>query len=113
MLTHNACIVAGESGSFADLSKRGVVGDGLTPHHMPQAAQNFTSYSEGEHVLTRTFGSAGRVTAQVERGLPFRTVLQRDIQDIRNLAGSKYNQGMINLIKYYKDNFPNLMAKTK
>ncbi|MDQ3687365.1 MAG: discoidin domain-containing protein [Acidobacteriota bacterium] len=82
-----AAVVAGESGSYGSLVGRSVVGDGLTPHHMPQAALNFTSYADGgalvlphvEHVLTRTYGRAGAVTAQAERGLPFRTVLARDI----------------------------------
>jgi RHS repeat-associated protein len=40
-------VTAGEAGRFADLDARAVVGDGLTPHHMPQAALNFTSRADG------------------------------------------------------------------
>lgn len=117
---HNACIggaavQAGEAGAFARL--RGLVGDRLTPHHMPQAALGFTPYGEGgalvlphvEHLLTRTYGFRGALTAAQEAGLPFRTVLLRDILDIRNLFGSKYNQGLLDLIQYYRTNFPQLM----
>ena len=112
-------VEAGEAGRYADLARRSVVGDGLTPHHMPQAALNFTSRADGgalvithaEHVLTRTYGRAGAITAEAERGLSFRTVLARDIRDIRSISGSKYNQGLLDLTNYYRTNFPNLMTK--
>jgi hypothetical protein len=37
-------------------------------------------------------------------------VLARDIQDIRGIVGSKYNQGMLKLLKYYRESFPGFMA---
>jgi RHS repeat-associated protein len=112
-------LMAGESGAFGSLARRGTVGDGLTPHHMPQAALNFTSRAEGgalvlphaEHILTRTYGARGAVTAQAERGLSFRDVFARDIRDIRSIAGSKYNSGLLNLTNYYRINFPPLIQK--
>jgi len=108
---------AGESGAFGTL--KGVKGDGLTAHHMPQAAAQRTGYNEGgalvlthaEHVATRTYGTKGMVTLQSDAKLSFREVLARDIADIRSVVGSKYNEGLRNLTEYYRKNFPELMKK--
>jgi len=117
---HNVCPVKpGDAGAFKDLDARRVVGDKLTPHHMPQAAAGFTSRAEGgalvlpeaEHALTRTFGGKGAATARAEAGLPFRKVLARDIRDIRQNFGGKYDKGLRDLLQYYKTNFPHLMQK--
>jgi len=86
---------------------------------MPQAALGFTGYGEGgtlampqaEHLLTRTYGASGAVTAAQEAGLPFRTVLARDIRDVRSIVESGYNQGLLDVIQYYRTNFPQLIAK--
>jgi hypothetical protein len=43
--------------------------------------------------------------------MAFRTVLARDIRDARGIVGSKYNQGMLKLLQYYRESFPGLMAK--
>ena len=93
--------------------------DGLTPHHMPQVALEFTSRAEGgalvmtasEHVMTRNFGAAGRVTARVEAGLAFRDVLARDIRDVRQIVGSKYDEGIRDLLRYYYECFPDLIKR--
>ena len=93
-------VVPGKSGSFAELDAKAVVGDQLTPHHMPQAAAKFTRRGDGgalvlpheEHVLTRTYGASGRRIAREEIGLSFREVLARDIRDIRRIGGVKYNE---------------------
>jgi len=114
-------LLPGEAGRFGDLDKRAVVGDGLTPHHMPQAAAGFTSRGEGgalvlahpEHVQTRTYGSRGRATARAEKGLSFRDVLARDIRDVRRQFGDKYDEGLRQLTRYYRENFPDLMKRTK
>src|SRR5258705_4037693 len=71
-------VQAGEAGAFGAL--KGVKGDGLTAHHMPQAAAGRTGYNEGgalvmthdEHVLTRTYGSKGIGTLQSDAGSSFR-----------------------------------------
>jgi RHS repeat-associated protein len=110
---------AGEAGSFASLNARRITGDALTPHHMPQAALGFTSYGEGgaivlphhQHVLTRTYGSAGARLAVEEADVPFRTVFARDIRDIRSIAGKQYNQGLLDLMEYYTTHFPDLISK--
>ena len=114
-------LTPGEAGRFSDLDKRAVVGDELTPHHMPQAAAGFTERGEGgalvlphsEHVQTRTYGASGRATARAERGLSFRDALARDIRDIRQKFGEKYDEGLRQLLRYYRDNFPDLMRRTK
>jgi RHS repeat-associated protein len=110
---------AGEAGRFADLDARAVVGDGLTPHHMPQVALGFTSRADGgalimeavEHVLTRNYGALGRATARAEQGTSFRSVLARDIRDVRRIVGKKYDQGIRSLLQYYRKAFPQLMKK--
>ncbi len=110
---------AGQAGRFADLDARAVTGDQLTPHHMPQAAAQFTARGEGgalalpheEHVLTRTYGIRGRTVARAEAGLPFRQVLARDIRDVRRIAGRKYNKGLRELIVYYREYFSTLITK--
>jgi RHS repeat-associated protein len=110
---------AGEAGRFGDLDARTVVGDDLTPHHMPQRALGYTSPEDGgalmmthaEHAQTRTFLGRGARTAVQDAGKPFRDVLAADIQDVRSIVGSRYNEGLQALIDYYKTDFPHLMAK--
>jgi hypothetical protein len=110
---------AGEAGSFPELRARGAVGDDITPHHMPQAAAGYTSYGEGgalameqgEHALTRTYRARGAQTLKADADLTFRQVLAKDIWDVRSIVGSEYNSGLLDLIDYYRTNFPELMAK--
>jgi hypothetical protein len=112
-------VVAGEAGRFSSLYGRAVVGDGLTPHHMPQAALGFTSRGAGgalvmtteEHAMTRTYGALGRIAAEQDAGMAFRDVLARDIRDVRQIVGPKYDQGLRDLLKYYYDNFPELIKR--
>ncbi len=109
----------GEAGRFSSLAARGVKGDKLTPHHMPQVAASYTSRAEGgalvmpeaQHVMTRTYGYKGAITARQEAGMAFRDVLARDVRDVRNIAGSEYNQGLRSLLNYYRANFPGLISK--
>ncbi len=86
---------------------------------MPQAALKFTAHNDGGalvlpeevHKLTRTYGGRGAATARLDAGRPFREMLALDIQNIRGLTGAQYNEGLLNLISYYRVNFPGLMAK--
>jgi len=48
-------------------------------------------FAHAEHAMTRTFAARGIATAKAEAGMAFRTVLARDIQDVRGIVGSKYN----------------------
>jgi hypothetical protein len=81
---------------------------------MPQAVLGFTSRAEGgalamkhaEHAMTRTYAAKDIATAKAEARMAFRTVLARDIQDVRGIVGSKYNQGMLKLFQYYRESFP-------
>lgn len=115
-LVHNAC-KPGQAGAFD--SFKGVVGDKLTPHHMPQAAQGFTPYEKGgalvmheaEHMLTRTFRGKGAQTLITEAGLGFRDILAKDIWDVKKIVGTKYNPGLKDLLTYYRKSFPKLMYK--
>jgi RHS repeat-associated protein len=116
---------AGEAGRFKDLDDRAVTGDNLTPHHMPQAAMKFTNRADGgaimlphnEHEMTRTYGGRGIGTRNADTGLSFRQVLAKDILDVRRIAQQEhgdpgyYNQGIKDLLAYYRTNFPHLMKK--
>jgi hypothetical protein len=64
-----------------------------------------------EHQLTRTFFSNGRITAHEEAGMAFRDVLARDIRDVRQIVGPKYDPGLRRVIGYYYENFPDLMRR--
>jgi hypothetical protein len=114
-----APLKAGEAGAYSNLVARSVVGDWITPHHMPMAALEFTSRGEGgalalhqiEHVLTRSFAGRGAALLRAERGLGFRPVLARDIRDIRRLFGARYDVGLRQLLDYYRQRFPDLMKR--
>ncbi|SES47801.1 RHS repeat-associated core domain-containing protein [Actinokineospora terrae] len=118
VLVHNGTcktVTENQAGRFGDLDP-GVPGDGLTPHHMPQAALGHTTRRNGgaivmkqaDHELTRTYGPKGRATKQAESGLPFRDVLARDIMDLRRIGQqvygdpTYYNQGIKDLLAYYR-----------
>lgn len=110
-------LVAGQGGRFASLI--GHVGDDLTAHHIPQAALGFTSRADGgavvmttaDHFATRTYGFKGVASAIEDAGLSFRDVLAKDIRDVRSIVGNAYNQGLQDVLKYYRENFPELMKK--
>jgi len=67
--------------------------------------------TQEEHALTRTFGGRGFAKARAEAEMSFRDVLARDIRDVRGIVGSKYNEGLQKLIRYYRETFPDLIAK--
>lgn len=112
-----SALAAGMGGRFGSLV--GTVGDDLTAHHMPQAALNFTSRVDGgaivmttaEHAATRTFTFKGAATVIEDAATSFRDVLAKDIRDVRNIVGTKYNQGLRDVLDYYRQNFPDLMKK--
>ncbi|WP_331724184.1 polymorphic toxin-type HINT domain-containing protein (plasmid) [Streptomyces longwoodensis] len=120
VLVHNACktyktVAENDAGRFGDLNP-GQVGDGLEAHHMPQDGLGFLPRNEGgaivmkqaDHALTRTYKAKGRATKAAESGLPFRTVLARDIWDLRRIGQqqygdpSYYNPGIQGLLSYYR-----------
>ncbi|MER5217634.1 hypothetical protein ABT063_45765, partial [Streptomyces sp. NPDC002838] len=118
VLVHNAnckVVVENQAGRFGDMDP-GVPGDGLTPHHMPQDALGHLPRNDGgaivmthaDHALTRTYGARGRATKAAEAGLPFRTVLARDIWDLRRIGQQQYgdpgyyNKGIQDLLAYYR-----------
>ncbi|MGH3976682.1 MAG: Hint domain-containing protein, partial [Pseudonocardiaceae bacterium] len=118
VLVHNAsCKVVAENqaGRFGDMDP-GVPGDGLTPHHMPQDALGHLPRNDGgaivmkhaDHAQTRNYGPRGRATKAAEAGTPFRSVLARDIWDLRRIGQqqygdpSYYNKGIQDLLAYYR-----------
>jgi hypothetical protein len=110
-------LVPGEAGSYEALTARAGLGDALEAHHMPQAALEFTSRGDGgalvltraEHMQTRTWGAKGGRSARADAGRSFRDVLASDIRDVRRIVGTKYDQGLRELLQYYRDEFPHLM----
>jgi hypothetical protein len=90
-----------------------------TLHHIPQAALGFTARDEGaavvmrqsQHVLTRTYFYNGAILAQTEAGLPFRSVLARDLWDLRQIDRSLFRQAAPQIIDYYRRSFPRLVSR--
>jgi hypothetical protein len=119
VLVHNASacktVAENDAGRFGDLNP-GQPGDGLEAHHMPQDGLGFLARNEGgavvmkasDHALTRTYKGRGRRTKRLEAGLPFRTVLARDIWDLRRIGQTQYgnpghfNAGIQRLLGYYR-----------
>jgi hypothetical protein len=62
-------------------------------------------------MTAQTFGSCGVKTVRADANLSFRSVLARDIRDVRTIVGSRYNSGLRAIAKYYRRNFPDLMRK--
>lgn len=108
-------VTENQAGRFGDMNP-GVPGDGLTPHHIPQNGLRFLLRDDGgaivmkqaDHALTRNYGYRGRATKAAEAGLPFRTVLARDIWDMRRIGQQQYgdpgyyNKGIQGLLAYYR-----------
>ncbi|TLQ43820.1 Rhs family-like protein [Streptomyces marianii] len=118
VLVHNAkckTVAENDAGRFGDLNP-GQPGDGLEAHHMPQDGLGHLPRNEGgaivmkaaDHALTRTYKSRGRRTKRLEAGLSFRTVLARDIWDMRRIGQLQYgdpgyyNTGIRRLLTYYR-----------
>jgi hypothetical protein len=120
MLVHNCDgLSPGQVGRFSDLDKLAARGDNLTPHHIPQAALEFTSRNDGaalvmgqaQHMLTRTYGFKGAITAVRDAALPFRDVLARDLWDLRSIDRGLWRDAITKIPAYYRQNFPGLMLK--
>jgi hypothetical protein len=121
VLVHNCGggLARGMVGKFKDLDKMAKVGDDLTPHHMPQAALGFTSREDGislmlqkgEHALTRSYGPKGAVTKALERDLPFRNALARDLWDLRGISREMWRAGVKGVPAMYRELYPELIAK--
>ncbi|NSC21963.1 RHS repeat protein [Streptomyces albus subsp. chlorinus] len=108
-------VVENQAGRFGDMNP-GQPGDGLTPHHIPQVALGFLPRNEGgaivmkqaDHELTRTYGPHGRATKAADAGLPFRTVVAKDLWDMRRIGEKQYgdpgyyNKGIMDLLAYYR-----------
>jgi RHS repeat-associated protein len=108
-------VAENDAGRFGDLNP-GTPGDNLEAHHMPQDGLGHLARNDGgaivmkaeDHALTRTYKSLGRATKKAEASLPFRTVLARDIADVRRIGQQKYgdpsyfNPGIKKLLAYYR-----------
>ena len=100
-----------KGGSFRDVNASR--GPDEVGHHMPQNAYDKTIglsrddapallMSQEDHKLTRTFGGRGKATMRMDEGLTARQRLALDIMDIKRLFGTKYNEGLRQLIDYAK-----------
>lgn len=54
------------------------------------------------HKLTRTWGARGRKTAKEDANSDFWKVLQKDIDDLRNIAGNRYDKGIEELVQWWE-----------
>ena len=104
-LVHNSCLNRG--GSYADLNKMKIAGEEVA-HHMPQNAAGIVSRGKGpalgmslaDHELTRTFRWKGAITNKADAHLTGMQRLELDIADIRKLFGTKYDDGIEEMLKY-------------
>ena len=83
-------------------------------HHLPQNAYNVNELgmtrNEGpallmtkeDHALTRTYRGRGKQTMISDKGLNARQRMVLDIINIRENFGTKYNEGLLDAIKYAK-----------
>ena len=74
---------------------------------MPPISPRQRAPGDGWHL----YGSRGRTTLQQEHNMRFREVLARDMRDIRSNFGPEYNQGLKDLLDYYRENLPLLIEK--
>ncbi|MBQ2887201.1 MAG: hypothetical protein IJE43_26105, partial [Alphaproteobacteria bacterium] len=98
-------------GSFKDVdATRGADEVG---HHMPQYAYEKTvgiSRNDGpallmskeDHALTRSFAGRGKATMIEDIGLSARQRMAKDLWDIKNKFGTKYNEGIKQMLEYTK-----------
>jgi len=113
----------GDVGSYKDMLAAGTPGDGLTPHHMPQASLadhfGYTRATGGTVVMDQathelTFNYGGRANGVkrfvIENGLSFRDALAQSIRDYRSLVPDS-NGSMRQLLQYWRDTYPALMKK--
>ncbi|MEY9845235.1 RHS repeat-associated protein [Streptacidiphilus sp. BW17] len=108
-------VAENDAGRFGDMDP-GVVGDGLTPHHIPQDALHHMPRDEGgaivmkeaDHALTRTYWKLGKITKAADQNLPWRTVVAMDLWDMRRIGQLQYgdpsyfNTGILRLLAYYR-----------
>ncbi len=99
-------------GSFKDVNA--TRGADEVGHHMPQNRFNEKnlnmSKNDGpallmtkkDHALTRTYRGKGKHTMIVDEALNARQRMALDIKNIRDNFGTKYNEGMLEAIKYAK-----------
>ncbi len=108
VLVHNTCMAGGR---FANVDKGKRLNE--VGHHIPQNAYNkkigisrsdgpSVLMSKADHAKTRTFAGRGKQAMKVDKGLSARQRLAKDIKDVRNHFGSKYNKGLRQAIKYAK-----------
>lgn len=117
-------VVEHEVGRFGDLNGRARRGDALTPNHIPQAASgripNYRDFAahmmtHADHVMTRTYGGAGRRTARMDAGLSFRKVLAADFLNLRSIGQANhgdpgyFNGTITGMMQYYRANYPHLL----
>jgi RHS repeat-associated protein len=121
-VVHNCSPVSpGDAGAYKDL--KGVTGDGLTPHHMPQGslAQHFGfEYREGGSIVMDdathrdTYNYAGLANGTkrdiISGGYTFRQALAESIRDYRSLVPNS-NSSVRQLIEYWNNTYPELMQK--
>ena len=102
-------------GAFAVLQRAGkvrhIVVSNVTLEQLAVARSLCTvvSVQNAYNVGTRT--SENLLAACEEAGMAFRDVLARDIRDVRQIVGTKYDDGLRQLLRYHRESFPELMAR--
>lgn len=104
---HNTCVLGG---TYGDVRKANIGGE---VHHMPAASINGMSYNKGpaiwmevsDHRLTSSWGRRGAQFRADQKALidagNLRAAVEMDIQDIRRLFNSKYDDGIDQMLKSF------------
>lgn len=58
--------------------------------------------SKEDHALTRSFAGRGKATMKEDIGLSARQRMAKDLWDIKNKFGTKYNEGIKQMLEYSK-----------
>ncbi|OAS14696.1 hypothetical protein [Paenibacillus oryzisoli] len=56
--------------------------------------------SKSDHEMTRTFAGKGKASMRADIGLSGRQRMARDVWDVKNNFGRKYNEGLKQTVRY-------------
>lgn len=106
-------------GNYTDLKvilDRVLQKNDLEIHHMPSTkyitSNNYSKdkwdgiaivIDKSDHYKTRTFGGNAKKAYAEDMNLSYKEVLYKDIRDIRNIAGTKYDKGIMEALRLARD----------
>ena len=115
----------GEVGNYRTMRRLGSVGDDITPHHMPSDSYmkgtNISGYSRDSgitmnmqtdrHYLTNSYGASPDLSLSPRSSLAHDIMSTRSIYQDQGLYTPEIRQGLQQVIRQNKANFPDAFAK--